>query len=122
MDFLGFGSSDKPDGVQYSFGQQLGDVEAVVQAMRLEKIVPVAHDAGGPAAVNFALVHPDRTAAVTLLNVFYGEAPGLRVPELIELFSHKPLKALQLHLLKIPGIKGWHANADLKKKQGRLMR
>ena len=70
IDFLGFGSSDKPEGTQYSFLQQLGDVEAVVAVLKLDKVVPVGHDAGGPAAVNFALRHPDRTAAVILMNVF----------------------------------------------------
>lgn len=107
IDFLGFGSSDKPAGAQYSFRQQLGDVEAVVEAMALEKVIPVGHDAGGPTAVNFALAHPDRTASVVLMNVFYGEAPGLLVPELIELFSHKPLKALQLHFLASPEQFAW---------------
>ena len=59
IDFLGFGASDKPDGAHYSFEQQLRDLEAVVEALGLEKIIPVGHDAGGPAAVNFALKHPD---------------------------------------------------------------
>ena len=54
IDFLGFGASDKPDGARYSFEQQLVDLEAVVEALGLEKIVPVGHDAGGPTAVNFA--------------------------------------------------------------------
>lgn len=107
IDFLGFGSSDKPQGAQYSFPQQLGDLEAVVEALRLDKIVPVAHDAGGPAAVNFALRHPDRTAAVVLMNVFYGEAPGLLVPELIELFSYKPLQPLARHFLSSPQQFAW---------------
>lgn len=107
IDFLGFGSSDKPEGAHYSFRQQLGDLEAVVETMALEKVIPVGHDAGGPTAVNFALEHPDRTAAVALMNVFYGEAPGLRVPELIELFSHKPLKALQTHFLASPQQFAW---------------
>jgi haloalkane dehalogenase len=107
IDFLGFGSSDKPDGTQYSFPQQLGDVEAVVEALRLDKVVPVGHDAGGPTAVNFALRQPDRTAAVILMNVFYGEAPGLVVPELIELFSYKPLKALARHFLTSPQQFAW---------------
>jgi haloalkane dehalogenase len=107
IDFLGFGSSDKPEGVQYSFPQQLGDVEAVVEALKLDKVIPVGHDAGGPAAINFALRHPDRTAAVVLMNVFYGEAPGLLVPELIELFSHKPLKALARHFLTSPQQFAW---------------
>jgi pimeloyl-ACP methyl ester carboxylesterase len=107
IDFLGFGASDKPEGAQYSFRQQLGDLEAVVEALALDKIVPVGHDAGGPAAVNFALQHPNRTAAVCLMNAFYGEAPGLRVPEFIELFSNKGLKALTRHFLASPQQFAW---------------
>ncbi|MBV8398521.1 MAG: alpha/beta fold hydrolase, partial [Acetobacteraceae bacterium] len=107
IDFLGFGSSDKPEGAAYSFAQQLGDVEAVVDALKLEKVVLVGHDAGGPAAVNFALKHPERAAAVVLMNAFYGEAPGLLVPELIQLFSHKPLQALARHFLASPQQFAW---------------
>ena len=58
IDFLGFGASDKLDGAHYSFEQQLRDLEAVVEALGLEKIIPVGHDAGGPTAVNYALEHP----------------------------------------------------------------
>ena len=107
IDFLGFGGSDKPNGPVYSFPQQLGDLEAVVEALALDKIIPVGHDAGGPTAVNFALKHPDRTAAVVLMNVFYGASPGLRVPELIELFSNKNLQALQYHFLTSPQQFAW---------------
>lgn len=99
FDFLGFGESDKPEGALYSFEQQLGDLEAVVDALGLEKIIPVGHDAGGPAAVNFALRHPTRVAGMCLMNAFYGDSPGLRVPEFIELFANKSLKALTRHLL-----------------------
>jgi haloalkane dehalogenase len=107
IDFLGFGASDKPEGAHYSFEQQLGDLEAVVETLGLEKIIPVGHDAGGPAAVNFALKHPDRTATVTLMNAFYGDAPGLRVPEFIELFSNKNLKALHRHFMASPQQFAW---------------
>ncbi len=107
IDFLGFGSSDKPEGAQYSFPQQLDDVQAVVGALGLEKVIAVGHDAGGPAAVNFALKHPERAAAVVLMNAFYGEAPGLLVPEVIELFSYKPLKALARHFLTSPQQFAW---------------
>jgi pimeloyl-ACP methyl ester carboxylesterase len=107
IDFLGFGASDKPDGAHYSFGQQLGDLETVVEALGIDKIIPVGHDAGGPAAVNFALKHPERTAAVCLMNAFYGDAPGLRVPEFIELFSNKGLKALTRHFLASPQQFAW---------------
>lgn len=107
IDFLGFGASDKPEGALYSFAQQRGDVMAVLQALDLDKVVLVGHDAGGPAALNLALFHPERVASVVLMNVFYGEAPGLLVPELIELFSHKPLQALAQHFLTSPQHFAW---------------
>ena len=99
---MGFGASDKPEGARYSFDQQLGDLEAVVNSLTLEKIIPVGHDAGGPTAVNFVLKHPEQTAAVYLMNAFYGDAPGLLVPEFIELFSNKCLKALTQHFIASP--------------------
>jgi haloalkane dehalogenase len=107
IDFLGFGASDKPEGAHYSFDQQLGDLETVVEALEIDKIIPVGHDAGGPTAVNFALRHPERTAAVCLMNAFYGDAPGLRVPEFIELFSNKGLKSLTSHFLASPQQFAW---------------
>ena len=110
FDFLGFGASDKPEGAVYTFEQQLGDLEAVANALELEKIIPVGHDAGGPAAVNFALRHPTRAAGICLMNAFYGESPGLRVPELIELFANKNLKALTRHFLASPEQFAWLFN------------
>ena len=110
FDFLGFGASDKPEGAVYTFEQQLGDLEAVANALELEKIIPVGHDAGGPAAVNFALRHPTRAAGICLMNAFYGESPGLRVPELIELFANKNLKALSRHFLASPEQFAWLLN------------
>lgn len=107
VDFLGFGASDKPAGAHYSFPQQVGDVEAVLDALQLDRAVLVGHDAGGPAAVNVALRHPERTHRVVLLNAFYGEAPGLLVPELIELFSQPRLAALARHFLGSPEQFAW---------------
>ena len=107
LDFLGFGESDKPDGVRYSFAQQLAELEAVVEHARLDRIVPVGHDAGGPAAINFSLKHADRTAAVVLMNAFYGDTPGLCVPAFIDLFSNKRLAALHRHFLASPEQFAW---------------
>ena len=53
-----------------------------MEALGLEKIIPVGHDAGGPTAVNFALKHPERAAAVCLMNAFYGDAPDYEFPSL----------------------------------------
>ncbi|MFJ8488825.1 alpha/beta fold hydrolase [Streptomyces sp. NPDC094038] len=103
FDFLGFGGSDKP-GRGYSFEQQVADLLAVADALDLDRIVPVAHDAGGPAAVNFALRHSRRTAEVALLNCFYGPAPTLRFPEFIEFFATPSLSALSRHFLRNPAL------------------
>jgi haloalkane dehalogenase len=107
FDFLGYGASDKPAGTNYSFKQQSGDLEAVLEALHLEKIVPVGHDAGGPAAINFTLDHPDRVAFLCVLNTFYAAAPTLQLPELIALFATPGLKALSEAMLQSPEQLAW---------------
>jgi haloalkane dehalogenase len=107
FDFLGYGASDKPPGTRYGFKQQLGDLEAVVEALDLERIVPVGHDAGGPAAINFAIDHPDRVASLCILNTFYAATSSLRLPELIELFATPGLKALADAILQSPEQLAW---------------
>src|SRR5260370_18622992 len=65
FDFLGYGASDKPADAAYSFQQQLGDLEAVVERLSLGKIAPVAHDSSGIASLNYALAHPAGVETVT---------------------------------------------------------
>jgi haloalkane dehalogenase len=101
FDFLGYGASDKP-AVEYSFKRQQEDLEAVVETLRLETIVPVGHDAGGTAAINFSIDHSDRVASLCLLNTFYGAATAIRLPELIELFATASLRGLADAILDAP--------------------
>jgi pimeloyl-ACP methyl ester carboxylesterase len=110
FDFLGFGKSDKLAGATYSFEQQVGDLLAVVQALDLGNIVPVAHDSSGPAAVNFALDYPQHVSALCILNALYGDAPTLKLPELIELFATPSLRALTGAILQSPEQFGWVLN------------
>jgi haloalkane dehalogenase len=104
---LGFGASDKPSGATYSFKQQLGDLEAVVEVLALDKIVPVAHDSSGPAAINFAIEHPDRVDSVIMLNSAYAEDSGVLWPEMITLFVTKRLQALAMAIAQTPEQFGW---------------
>jgi haloalkane dehalogenase len=115
FDFLGFGASDKPAGANYGFRQQQDDLEAVVDALHLDRIVPVGHDAGGPAAINFAIEHPDRVASLCILNTFYAAAPTIRLPELIELFATPGLKALTDAILHSPDQFAWVLRFQQKK-------
>src|SRR2546423_14945601 len=110
FDFLGFGASDKPSGASYSFKQQLGDLETVAEVLRLGKIVPVAHDASGPAAINFAVEHPDHVHSVCMLNSAYAETPTVHWPEMIELFAIKSLNALSGAIARSPEQFGWLLN------------
>ena len=87
FDFLGWGASDKPAGHPYTARNQLGDLDAVIEHLQLASVALVAHDASGPPAINWALDHPKRIAALVLLNTYYSRMPGLRRPEAISLFS-----------------------------------
>jgi haloalkane dehalogenase len=102
FDFLGYGASEKPAEASYSFEQQQGDLETIVEALHLDKIVPVGHDAGGTAAINFTLDCPERVSSLCLLNTFYWAAPTVRLPELITLFATASLKALADAILQSP--------------------
>ena len=110
FDFLGFGRSDKSPDFTYSFDQQVTDLEAVVDALGLDQVIPVAHDAGGPAAINFALRRPERAAGVCLFNCFYGSAPSLRLPEFIELFATTTLSTLTRAIVSDPNQFAWVLN------------
>lgn len=110
FDFLGFGASDKPVGAKYSFEQQLGDLHAVVESLGLDKIVPVGHDSSGPAAVNYAMEHPEHVDSICLLNSFYLESPTAKYPEFIELFATTNLKALTQAILRSPEQFAWVLN------------
>jgi haloalkane dehalogenase len=107
FDFLGFGASDKPAGASYSFAQQLGDLEAVVQALNLGKIVVVAHDSSGAAGVNFAIEHPYKVDSLCILNSAYDNSPLNVWPEMIVLFADPSLKALALAFAQSPEQFGW---------------
>jgi haloalkane dehalogenase len=106
FDFLGWGASDKPTGYPYTAQNQEGDLDAVINELKLGKVVLVAHDASGPPAINWALRNPDRVAALVLLNTYYSTMPSLRPPEAIFLFSTpivrniaRPISALFNHLI-----------------------
>jgi haloalkane dehalogenase len=107
FDFLGFGASDKPPGAAYSFKQQLGDLEAVIEFLGLGKVVLVAHDSSGPAAVNFAIDHPNKVASLCILNSAYDDSALNVWPEMIVLFADRNLKALASAWAGSPAQFGW---------------
>jgi pimeloyl-ACP methyl ester carboxylesterase len=107
FDFLGFGASDKPADANYSYRQQLGDLQAVVEMLSLDQVVLVPHDSSGFAGINFAIEYPDRVAAVCMLNSAYADADTVHWPEMIELASRPSLRALSDAILRQPAQFGW---------------
>ena len=87
FDFLGWGASDKPASYRTTARKQLHEVETVIDQLGLEQIVLVVHDASGPPGIDWALAHPERVAALVLLNTYYQWTPSLRRPGAIALFS-----------------------------------
>jgi haloalkane dehalogenase len=107
FDFLGFGASDKSPGVAYSFKQQLGDLESVVAALGLGRVVPVAHDSSGPAGINFTLAHPEQVESLCILNSGYDDSFPILWPEMVALFADKSFKALSGAFAQSPAQFGW---------------
>ncbi|MGO4211068.1 alpha/beta fold hydrolase [Terriglobus sp. 2YAB30_2] len=104
FDFLGFGSSDKPQGYAYSYDQQLADLDAVVDHLNLQQIVPVGHDSGGFVAINYLLALPERIAHLCLLNTFYTNTATLRPPELIQFFATPGVNAIAQKMAEDPAM------------------
>jgi pimeloyl-ACP methyl ester carboxylesterase len=107
FDFLGFGASDKPAGAAYGFKQQLADLEAVVESLRLGKIVPVAHDSSGMATLNYALTHSDGVDSAIMLNSAYSEDSTVLWPEMITLFATRSLQPLAMAIAQSPEQFSW---------------
>ena len=107
FDFLGWGASDKPTDHAYTSKQQEGELHAVLDALQIDQVVPVAHDASGPAAINWALDHPQRVSSLVLLNTYYGQAPTLRFPEFISLFADPAYAALTRAMAQNPTVAQW---------------
>src|SRR5947209_17961458 len=100
FDFLGWGVSDKPAGYPYTAANQMGYVASVIQQLHLRQVVLVAHDASGPPAIDWAIAHPDRVAALVLLNTYYNAMPTLRPPEAILLNSTPLVRNVARAVLK----------------------
>ncbi len=107
FDFLGWGASDKPVDHAYTSQQQEVELHAVLTALQIEQVVPVAHDASGPVAINWALDHPERVSALVLLNTYYGYTPTLRFPEWVSLFADPAYAALARAITKDLTVAEW---------------
>jgi haloalkane dehalogenase len=87
FDFLGWGLSDKPNPFVYNVASQRADLAAVVQQLKLNKVVLVLHDLSGQSGIDWALDNEAQTSALVLLNTYYSPMPSLVAPEAIQFYA-----------------------------------
>lgn len=67
-DQIGFCSSSKPRGYQFSFGQLAKNTDALLASLQIEKATIIGHSMGGMLAARYALEHPARTEQLVMIN------------------------------------------------------
>lgn len=67
-DQIGFGKSSKPKNYQYSFASLAQNTQGLIDSLDIKKVIVVGHSMGGMLASRFALMYPDITHQVVLVN------------------------------------------------------
>jgi haloalkane dehalogenase len=68
LDLPGFGQSDKPLDVSYSFRFYSEILDGFLAALNIEAVGLAVHDLGGPVGLHWACHHPERVSKLALLN------------------------------------------------------
>ena len=77
LDLRGHGESDKPQGA-YPINAYVDDIAFLIGTLRLGKVVAIGHSMGGITALELAVAHPDKVAAIVMVD----PAPLVWPPEL----------------------------------------
>ena len=67
VDLIGMGKSDKPD-IAYSLDDHIRYFDGFMEAMKLQKVILVVHDWGGPIALDYAMRHQDQVKGIVLME------------------------------------------------------
>ena len=67
-DQIGFGKSSKPENYQYSFATLAHHTQALMTSLKIEKTIVMGHSMGGMLASRFALMYPQSTEMLILVN------------------------------------------------------
>ena len=67
-DQIGFCKSDKPERYQYSFQQLAHNTHGLLASLGVAQATLVGHSTGGMLAVRYALMYPQQTAQLVLVN------------------------------------------------------
>ena len=67
-DQIGFGKSSKPRDYQYSFAALAQNTKGLIESLRLKRVIVVGHSMGGMLAARFALLYPEMTTRLVMVN------------------------------------------------------
>ncbi|WP_447957414.1 alpha/beta fold hydrolase [Vreelandella sp. EE7] len=67
-DQIGFCKSTKPEHYQFSFHQLAANTHALLEELSVDKATAMGHSMGGMLATRFALMYPDQTEQLVLVN------------------------------------------------------
>ena len=107
LDWLGYGRSDRAGSGRLGDAAHQHQLRAVLDALQLDRVALVGHDASGPDAIDYTLREPGRVKQLILLNTYYGHAAALRLPELIRLLADPNLTPLADATLADPTLRRW---------------
>lgn len=79
-DQIGFGKSSKPEYFQFTFQQLALNTRNLLDSLNINKTVVLGHSMGGMLATRFALMYPEKTEKLILLNPIGLEDWKLKVP------------------------------------------
>jgi len=79
-DQIGFGKSSKPEYFQYSFQQLAENTKNLITSLQIEKTTILGHSMGGMLATRFALMYPEITEKLVLVNPIGLEDWKLKIP------------------------------------------
>ncbi|WP_370898007.1 alpha/beta fold hydrolase [Chryseobacterium gossypii] len=67
-DQIGFGKSSKPQSYQFSFSQLAENTKAILDELKINKVIVLGHSMGGMVATRFTLQYPDLVEKLILEN------------------------------------------------------
>ncbi len=70
LDLLGFGKSDKPDGISYTLQLHSEILKSFIEELDLKNIIFVLQDWGGPIGTSYAVDHPGNTRGIAFMETF----------------------------------------------------
>lgn len=79
-DQVGFGKSSKPADMQYTFQLLAQNTRALLDSLQVDKVSVAGHSMGGMLATRFALMYPEMTKKMVLVNPIGLEDWKVKVP------------------------------------------